>query len=57
VRREVIDRWGTEFEAVVNEVSQQLTTAELRQLNASVAAGSDPSTVAREWLSFQDRGS
>ena len=57
VRRELLDRWGFEFEEVVNRVSKELTTPELRELNARVAGGIDPSRAAREWLSSQENRS
>jgi osmoprotectant transport system substrate-binding protein len=54
VRHEVLDRRGPEFELLVNQVSGQMTTAGLRQLNARVAAGIDVSRVAREWISSHE---
>jgi osmoprotectant transport system substrate-binding protein len=53
VRHELLDRRGREFELLVNQVSGQMTTAGLRQLNARVAAGIDVSRVAQEWLASQ----
>ena len=54
VRSEVVDRWGADFIDVVDAVSERLTTAELRALNAKVAdAGDDVSAVARTWLEAQ----
>jgi osmoprotectant transport system substrate-binding protein len=50
VHREVLNRWGTELEQVVNAVSSQMTTADLRGLNAQVAEGLKVSTVARRWF-------
>jgi osmoprotectant transport system substrate-binding protein len=53
VRREILDRWGSEFEEIVDGVSMQMTTRDLRALNAQVAEGIDPSTVAHKWLSLE----
>ena len=41
VRSELVDRWGADFVDVVDAVSEHLTTAELRKLNAEVANGAD----------------
>jgi glycine betaine/choline ABC-type transport system substrate-binding protein len=54
VRHEVLDHRGPEFRQLVNEVSSQMTTAGLRQLNERVAAGMDVSRVARAWISAHD---
>jgi glycine betaine/choline ABC-type transport system substrate-binding protein len=54
VRHEVLHRGGPEFEVLVNQVSGQMTTTRVRQVNARVAAGIDVSTVAREWTSSHD---
>jgi osmoprotectant transport system substrate-binding protein len=53
VRREVLARWGSAFEEVVDGVSTQMTTRDLRSLNARVAEGMDPTAVAHKWLSLQ----
>ena len=54
VRSEVVDRWGADFVDAVDAVSDRLTTAELRTLNAKVANGADDvGAVARAWLEDQ----
>jgi osmoprotectant transport system substrate-binding protein len=50
VHREAIRRFGNGFVDTVNRVSAALTTADLRALNAQVAAGFPPSQVAGGWL-------
>ncbi len=50
VNRAVVRRYGARFVAVVNRVSEALTTADLRALNAQVAAGFPTSEVAAGWL-------
>jgi osmoprotectant transport system substrate-binding protein len=50
LRREVIERWGPKVEEVINEISRQMTTSELRSLNEQTAEGVDPATVAQTWL-------
>jgi osmoprotectant transport system substrate-binding protein len=56
VRREVLDRWGSDFEKIVDAVSTQMTTRDLRALNAELAEGIDPSTVAHKWLLLEGSG-
>jgi osmoprotectant transport system substrate-binding protein len=54
VHADVIDRWGPELVATVDAASAQLTTGELRALNAQVAAGDDDvAAVASRWLDRQ----
>jgi osmoprotectant transport system substrate-binding protein len=53
VRAEVVARWGPGLVALLDDVSQHLTTERLRQLNADVAAGSEPAAVAAEWLATE----
>lgn len=50
IRAETVSRLGPGIERVVNAVSAELTTAELRSLNAEVLLGDDPSAVAAAWL-------
>jgi osmoprotectant transport system substrate-binding protein len=51
VRKEVLDRFGQGVADRIDAVSQRLTTAELRQLNAEVgSAGVEVALVARRWL-------
>ena len=49
VRKEVVERWGSKLVGVIDSVSAQLTTDELRQLNAHAASG-DVADVAAAWL-------
>jgi osmoprotectant transport system substrate-binding protein len=54
VRREVVDRWGQEFVDIVDAVSTNLTTEDLRELNARVSA--EPGAIAEiaaSWLREQ----
>ncbi|MGH2591185.1 MAG: glycine betaine ABC transporter substrate-binding protein [Actinomycetota bacterium] len=51
VRAEVIESYGAGFVVLVDSVSEQLTTADLRELNARVSvSGELPSEVAAAWL-------
>ena len=50
VRAEIVERWGTDLERLVDGVSARLTTNDLRALNARVAAGGSPAAVAERWL-------
>jgi osmoprotectant transport system substrate-binding protein len=51
VRREVVERLGDQFVRLVNAVSKELTTEELRGLNARVSIeGAPPRDVAEGWL-------
>jgi osmoprotectant transport system substrate-binding protein len=50
VHRSVLRRFGPDAVDAVNRVSAALTTADLRALNAQVAAGVDPADVAAGWL-------
>lgn len=57
VRREVVQRFGEEVVAIIDEVSRHLTTDSVRELNA--AASGEPGSgaaadVAREWLQSVD---
>ena len=54
VRRDVLERFGDAFAAVVDRVSSRLTTETLRDLNGKVSFdGRAPAAVAREWLSAE----
>jgi osmoprotectant transport system substrate-binding protein len=53
VRQDVVDRWGQELVDTVDAVSGQLSTDELRRLNALLETRT-PADVAAEWL--QERG-
>lgn len=50
VRRDAIDRFGPALGEALDRVSSQLTTDELRRLNALVADGSSADDVAARWL-------
>lgn len=50
VRRQALDRWGPELRGALDEVSNRLTTLDLRRLNGLVADGAAVEEVAREWL-------
>jgi osmoprotectant transport system substrate-binding protein len=51
VRDAVVERFGASFTAALDRVSRELTTAELRELNAAVARRPDAVTrIARDWL-------
>jgi osmoprotectant transport system substrate-binding protein len=50
VRAEILERWGSTLVDRVNQVSERLTTTELRQLNAEVAVALDVGRVADRWL-------
>jgi osmoprotectant transport system substrate-binding protein len=51
VRAEVIESYGGGFVRLVDSVSELLTTADLRELNARVTVGGElPSEVAAAWL-------
>jgi osmoprotectant transport system substrate-binding protein len=55
VRAEVVDRFGDEFVGLVNAVSAELTTDDLRDLNASVSIeGERAKDVAAGWLADHD---
>lgn len=46
----VIEAEGPQFAATINRVSALLTLSAMRQMNAAVAAGADPATVALHFL-------
>ncbi len=51
VRKEVIERWGQDFVDIVDAVSINLTTTELRELNARVSEEPDAlAEIAAIWL-------
>ncbi len=56
VHGSVVRRFGDDFVRAVNRVSQALTTANLRALNAQVAAGASPSEAAAGWITKLERG-
>jgi len=55
VRTEVVERWGDDVVRTLDAVSERLTTAELRDMNAQVTeAGRRPAAVAAAWLAAED---
>jgi osmoprotectant transport system substrate-binding protein len=50
VHAAVADRFGARLVRALDAVSGELTTEELRHMNAAVAAGGVPAEVARAWL-------
>ena len=50
VRPEVLVSFGPRVADVLNAVSTELKTADLRAMNAQVEAGAAPATVAEAWL-------
>ncbi len=50
VRHDAVQRFGPGLADALDQVSALLTTDDVRDLNAQVADGSDPSTVAHAWL-------
>jgi osmoprotectant transport system substrate-binding protein len=57
IRREVVERFGQDVVAVIDEVSQHLTTDAVRELNASAGGGAESgnvATVAADWLRSVD---
>ncbi len=50
VRTEIVDAYGDDFAAVINEVSAAITTAELSELNRRFGQGEDPDALALDWL-------
>ena len=55
VHTEVVGRWGTKLVTVLDDTSRQLTTESLQQMNADVAGGTSPATVAAAWLAEHPR--
>ena len=54
VHEDVVDQWGDELVARIDETSTRLTTAALRQLNEEVATGKDDiPTIAARWLAAE----
>lgn len=54
VRRDALDRWGSQVATTLDEVSAALTTPELQALNARLLDDEPVGLVAGEWLA--DRG-
>jgi osmoprotectant transport system substrate-binding protein len=54
VRSEVLQRWGQPLRAALEQVSTELTTPDLRQLNSQVESGDvDPARAAAAWLAVK----
>ena len=56
VRTETLAAFGPSLGARLDEVSAQLTTEDLRALNAELAAGRSPRSVAKRWLRTETLG-
>jgi len=54
VRADTLERFGGGVRSALDAVSDQLTTKDLREMNASVSAGAAPKVVATAWL--EDHG-
>lgn len=54
VRRDAVERFGAELTEAIDAVSAELTTAELRALNALVSEGVAPADAAAGWLDEHD---
>jgi len=54
VRADTLERFGGGVRSTLDAVSDQLTTEDLREMNASVSAGAAPRVVATAWL--EDHG-
>lgn len=50
IQLEVLDRFGDRVAEALDTVSAQLTTQDLRRMNAAVAGGASPRSVAARWL-------
>jgi osmoprotectant transport system substrate-binding protein len=53
VNAAALDRWGAALADVLDQVSAQLTTEELRDLNDAVANGASPANAAMQWLTAE----
>ena len=56
ILEETLRRFAPRLPDVVNAISAQLTTAELRTMNADLASGRSPDEVARKWLAAHGSG-
>jgi osmoprotectant transport system substrate-binding protein len=56
VRPELEQTFGPRLTATVNAVSRQLTTEDLRAMNARIQQGASPGSVARGWLDVHGIG-
>lgn len=56
VNSEVVQRFGEEVVQVIDAVSRELTTEDLRSLNAAVAGGQTPHQAAAAWLDAHGLG-
>jgi osmoprotectant transport system substrate-binding protein len=50
IRTEILDTYGDDLAAVLNEVSAAITTAELSELNRRFGEGEDADALALDWL-------
>ena len=53
VRGSALEKWGSQVALALDEMSQRLTTVELRFLNLRIAGGESFADVARAWLTKQ----
>lgn len=51
VRSEVLDIYGDDLQAVLDEVTAAISTEALQQMNASASEGRSPADIAESWLS------
>jgi osmoprotectant transport system substrate-binding protein len=56
VNSEVVQRFGDQLVQVIDAVSRELTTEDLRSLNAVVARGQTPHEAAAAWLDAHGLG-
>ncbi len=51
IRQDIIDEYGDDLVDTLNDISEELTTAELSEMNRRIGIdGDDPETVARDWI-------
>ena len=53
VNSAALDRWGAALADVLDQVSEHMTTEELRGLNDAVANGASPADAAAQWLTAE----
>jgi len=54
VRRETVERWGTELVPALDGLSRRLTTSALQQMNRQVDGGESVRDTAADWLTSVD---
>ena len=51
IRQDIIDEYGDDLVDTLNDISAELTTAELSEMNRRIGIdGDDPETVAKDWI-------